>query len=311
MGLIQKQAGEQLNDDRDLRLPVEEITIDEDKDLRVLEDDEESPLSPPMESMDIPSVPEPVTSKPAAQPTLTMDDLSTLAALAGKGDVVGGLNLDLAAILSKVESAQSGSAASASQHVSLLTLINNSSPSFQQYSQEDSSDQPVIAQILPGSAEFQQQFYQQPQLIPGFNPSFMPRPRFPAPGMRSTTINPRGGFFHTSTNMTRFRTVPCKYFIAGTCNFGDNCRFLHTNPDGQVVPQNPPPPQQVNIQQIAGQEAEDTTPSFSSTLTPKADGFGGYSRRGRGDYRGRGRGFRGGYRRDYDSDRWGINPVFN
>lgn len=61
-------------------------------------------------------------------------------------------------------------------------------------------------------------------------------PRYSTPGIRPISTNPRGGYFQTPTNMSRFRTVPCKYFLAGTCNFGESCRFLHSTPDGQIVP---------------------------------------------------------------------------
>lgn len=85
------------------------------------------------------------------------------------------------------------------------------------------------------------EFFQQPKYVAGHPYHAKPGmpTRFAAPGIRPTSTNPRGGYFQTPTNMSRFRTVPCKYFLAGTCNFGEACRFLHTTPDGQIVPHQP------------------------------------------------------------------------
>lgn len=114
MELLKQQAAQA---DQDLR-PAETNDEQMDQDLRSPSnvnqpeqmdyDELDTPLSPPPEQDE--PVPAPTTS---ASSGLTLDALSTLAALAGKDsnsmtaslNLVGGL--DLASILSKVESAQS------------------------------------------------------------------------------------------------------------------------------------------------------------------------------------------------------------
>lgn len=128
--LLKKTAANQadlVGHDKDLR--NEPADVDMDQDLRSPDanpnDDNymDTPLSPPPETdMDVQ-----VMETPA---TLTADVLSSLAALAGKdsGVVAGGFSalggLNLADILSKVESAQSGTTTDSGfqQHVSSLTL---------------------------------------------------------------------------------------------------------------------------------------------------------------------------------------------
>lgn len=130
MDLLKKSAGNQL-DDQDLR-PSGNGQEDMDQDLRLPPngdteelmdyDQLDTPMSPSAESMD---TSEPPTTKPASSGGITMDALSTLATLAGKDtgsinlNLVGGL--DLAGILSKVESAQQASTTpQIQQHVSYV-----------------------------------------------------------------------------------------------------------------------------------------------------------------------------------------------
>lgn len=130
--------------------------------------------------------------------------------------------------------------------------------------------------------------------------------RYPSPGVRPTSTNPRAGYFQTPTNMSRFRTVPCKYFLAGTCNFGEACRFLHATPDGQIIPHKSVAQpyghqyEQEGVDPVEQQPEEPSSQSFQLALAPKNASYSmeaAASYMQRGGPRGRGRGFRGGFRR--------------
>lgn len=104
--------------------------------------------------------------------------------------------------------------------------------------------------------------------------------------------------------MSRFRTVPCKYFLAGTCNFGEACRFLHATPDGQIIPHKATASTYNEYAQedvdMTEQQQEEPTSSFQLAIAPKNSTYSmeaAASYVQRGGPRGRGRGFRGGYRR--------------
>lgn len=111
--------------------------------------------------------------------------------------------------------------------------------------------------------------------------------------------------------MSRYRTVPCKYFLAGTCNFGEACRFLHTTPDGQIVPH-----KMTEFEEQSSQfEPDDleivqevSVPSFQLALAPKTsaqsiEAASNYIQRG--TFRGR-RGYRGGFRRGGYDHRYAV-----
>ncbi|CAD5233821.1 unnamed protein product [Bursaphelenchus xylophilus] len=149
------------------------------------------------------------------KPVVTTDTLKVLADLAGKtANVVGGL--DLAAILSKVDSA-----AKKSQAAPVIQQLND--PTQQMY-----QPPPVIQQIDSYTAPFQPGFSTPTQPAFGARPPFPNQPNFS--GARG-----QSAFFGNQSNNTRPAfgnrpirgPVPCKFFMQGNCNFGEACRNLH------------------------------------------------------------------------------------
>ncbi|KAI6234808.1 hypothetical protein M3Y99_00752900 [Aphelenchoides fujianensis] len=242
--------------------------------------------------------------------TLTKEELSRLAAIAERplqnlGGLAGGL--DLAAILSKVENAGAANtaAAPALPAVQQPAAFGGYAPQLQghQYAQEEApmvgGPSPSITAFYPPDHSAAAGFASAPV---GGAPG-----RFGGVGVRGRGFGgprgvpvpaPRGAFFHTTAPGTfgpRRPTVTCRYWLAGGCNFGNNCRFLHdhataVNRANGIEPAahraeeaaGNPNAMPVNARSMAAQFGDQSS-GFST------EGFG-RGRGGGGGFRGRGRG---------------------
>ncbi|KAI6240765.1 hypothetical protein M3Y99_00419900 [Aphelenchoides fujianensis] len=278
--------------DQDFRSPV-------DRDLR-----------PPTSAVGAPEgSPAPTTTTSSGESvgktTLTKEELSRLAAIAERplqnlGGLAGGL--DLAAILSKVENAGAAntSAAPAVQQPPAFGYA----PQLQghQYAQEEApmvgGPSPSITAFYPPDHSAAAGFASAPV---GGAPG-----RFGGVGVRGRGFGgprgvpvpaPRGAFFHTTAPGTfgpRRPTVTCRYWLAGGCNFGNNCRFLHDHATA-VNRANGVDPAAHRGEEAANPNAMPVNArSMAAQFGVQAGGFStegfGRGRDGGGGFRGRGRG---------------------